>query len=93
MKAGIFTEEQIVALLQNAQKGEKTVEELCRDLGCSTASFYTWKKRYGDASGDGRSDEMRNAGASRGFFLERSREVFCRVLRCVAILCKRGMSV
>jgi len=26
------------------------VEELCNDLGCSTASFYTWKKRYGDAS-------------------------------------------
>ena len=50
MKAGTFTEEQIVALLQDAQKGEKTVEELCRDLGCSTASFSLWKKRYGDAS-------------------------------------------
>ena len=50
MKAGTFTEEQNVTLLQDAQKGEKTVEELCRDLGCSTASFYLWKKRYGDAS-------------------------------------------
>ena len=50
MKAGTFTEEQIIALLQDAQKGEKTVEELCRNLGCSTASFYLWKKRYGDAS-------------------------------------------
>jgi len=50
MKAGTFTEEQIVALLQDAQKGEKSVEELCRDIGCSTASFYLWKKRYGDAS-------------------------------------------
>ncbi|WP_407542361.1 transposase [Deinococcus radiomollis] len=50
MKAGTFTEKQIVALLQDAQKGEKTVEELCRDLGCSTASFSLWKKRYGDAS-------------------------------------------
>ena len=39
MKAGTFTEEQIVSLLQDVQKGEKTVEELCRDLGCSTASF------------------------------------------------------
>ncbi len=38
MKAGTFTEEQTVALLQDAQKGEKTVEKLCRDLGCSTAS-------------------------------------------------------
>ncbi len=63
MKAGTFTEEQIIALgmnppdnqgafhlLQNAQKGEKTAEELYRDLGCSNASFYLWKKRYGDAS-------------------------------------------
>ena len=33
MTAGTFTEEQIIALLQDAQKGEKTVEELYRDLG------------------------------------------------------------
>jgi putative transposase len=26
------------------------VDELCRNLGCCTASFYLWKKRYGDAS-------------------------------------------
>ena len=50
MKASTFTEEQIVALLQDAKKGEKTVEELCCDPGCSAASFYLWKKRFGDAS-------------------------------------------
>ena len=39
MKAGTFIEKQIIALLQDAQKGEKTVDELCRNLGCSTVSF------------------------------------------------------
>ncbi len=62
MKAGTFTEEQIVTLLQDAQKGEKTVEELCRDLGCSTASFYLWKKRYGDASVAGVAPLLRSSG-------------------------------
>ncbi len=52
MKTRQFTEDQIVKLLQDAKKGEKPVEELCRDLGCSTASFYAWKKKYGDTSPD-----------------------------------------
>ncbi|WP_157468915.1 transposase, partial [Deinococcus murrayi] len=28
------------------------MEELCRDLGCSTASYYAWKKKYGDTTVD-----------------------------------------
>ena len=47
-----FSEEQIVKLLQDAKKGEKSVEELCREAGCSTASFYTWKAKYGDTTVD-----------------------------------------
>ena len=52
MKTRQFSEDQIVKLLQDAKKGDKSVEELCRDLGCSTASFYAWKKKYGDTSVD-----------------------------------------
>lgn len=52
MKTRQFSEDQIVKLLQDAKKGEKPVEELCRDLGCSTASYYAWKKKYGDTSPD-----------------------------------------
>lgn len=52
MKTRQFTEDQIVKLLQDAKKGDKSVEELCRDLGCSTASFYAWKKKYGDTNVD-----------------------------------------
>ncbi|MFW8628548.1 transposase, partial [Deinococcus sp. ME38] len=50
MKTRQFTEVQIIQLLQDAQKGDKSVEELCRDFGCSPASFYAWRKKYGDTT-------------------------------------------
>ncbi|MFD2609175.1 transposase [Deinococcus taklimakanensis] len=52
MKTRQFNEDQIIKLLQDAKKGEKPALELCRDLGCSTASFYACKKKYGDTSPD-----------------------------------------
>lgn len=52
MKTRQFSEDQIIKLLQDAKKGDKPVEELCRDLGCSTASYYAWKKKYGDTTAD-----------------------------------------
>ena len=52
MKTRQFSEDQIINLLQNAKKGDKPIEELCRDLGCSTASYYAWKKKYGDTNVD-----------------------------------------
>ncbi len=47
MKAGQFTNEQIVAILQAAEKGDKPVTELCKEKGISEATFYTWRKRLG----------------------------------------------
>lgn len=52
MKTRQFSEDQIIKLLQDAKKGQKPIDELCRDLGCSTASFYAWKKKYGDTTPD-----------------------------------------
>lgn len=40
MKAGQFTDEQIVAILQEAQKAEKPINELCKEKGVSEATFY-----------------------------------------------------
>jgi len=39
------TEEQIIAALKQYESGEK-VADICRKLGISQASFYTWKKQY-----------------------------------------------
>ena len=51
MKRKRFTEEQIIAVLKENEAGAK-VDELCRRHGISSATFYTWRKKYGgmDAS-------------------------------------------
>lgn len=47
MKAGDWSNEQIVLLLQEATRGDKTITELCREKGVSEATFYTWRKKFG----------------------------------------------
>lgn len=45
MKKSKFTEEQIAFALHQAQTGT-SVEEVCRKVGISQATFYAWKKKY-----------------------------------------------
>ena len=47
MKAGQFSDEQIVAILQEALRGEKPIATLCREKGISEATFYAWRKKFG----------------------------------------------
>ena len=47
MKKSKFTEAQIAYALRQAESGTP-VPAVCRQLGCSEASFYVWKKRYGN---------------------------------------------
>lgn len=42
-----FSEEQIVAILREGQPGEKTVEQLCREHGIATPTYYGWKRKCG----------------------------------------------
>lgn len=46
MKKTKFTEAQIVFALKQADTGV-SVQEVCRKLGISEATFYNWKKKYG----------------------------------------------
>ncbi len=46
MKKSKFTESQIVFALKQAETGTK-VEEVCRKMGISEATFYNWKKKFG----------------------------------------------
>jgi putative transposase len=39
------TEERIVAA-STAQEGGESTKEICRRMGISTATFYSWKKQY-----------------------------------------------
>jgi putative transposase len=45
MEESKFTEPQIVFALQQAESGV-TVAEVCRKLGISEATFYSWNKKY-----------------------------------------------
>ena len=46
MKKSKFTEEQIAFALKQAESGT-SVEEICRKMGISQATFYAWRKKYG----------------------------------------------
>ncbi len=46
MKKTRFTETQIVKAIKEHDNG-RNAQELCRELGISTAAFYKWRQRYG----------------------------------------------
>lgn len=47
MKRTRFSEEQIAFALRLADSGTPVVD-VCRQIGESEATYYTWKKKYGD---------------------------------------------
>ena len=47
MKKSQFTEEQVPYALRQAEGGT-TMKDVCRSLGITQATFYIWKKKYGD---------------------------------------------
>lgn len=46
MKKSKFTESQIVFAIKQVETGTR-VDEVCRKMGISEATFYNWKKKYG----------------------------------------------
>ena len=46
MKKTRFTDTQIVKAIKEHDNG-RNAQELCRELGISTAAFYKWRQRYG----------------------------------------------
>jgi putative transposase len=47
MKRSRFTEEQITFALRQAEAGSP-VADVCRQMGILEATFYVWKKKYGN---------------------------------------------
>ena len=43
----IYSDEQIVGFVREAEKTEVTIAEFCRQKGFNEATFYKWKKRFG----------------------------------------------
>ena len=47
MKKSRFTEEQILFALKQGDAGQP-IADVCRQMGISEATYYNWKKRYGN---------------------------------------------
>jgi putative transposase len=47
MKKGQFSQEQVIRLLQEAERGEKTVAAVCKEQGITQTTYYRWRRQYG----------------------------------------------
>jgi len=50
MKTNQHTAEQIVKILEQAERGEQTIGAVCRERGITETTFYRWPKAYGGMS-------------------------------------------
>lgn len=47
MKQKQFSDEQIVSILQEAERGEKSISAICRETGIADVTFYRWRAKFG----------------------------------------------
>jgi putative transposase len=47
MKTNQFSPEQIIKILQQAERGEQPISALCREHAISETTFYRWRQHYG----------------------------------------------
>ena len=46
MRKPKLTDEQIVAVLREAERGEKTIIEICKKASVTEQTFYRWRKKF-----------------------------------------------
>jgi putative transposase len=50
MKTNTHTPEQIIKIIEQAEKGEQSIAAICREHGIAENTFYRWRKAYGGMS-------------------------------------------
>ena len=50
MKRKQFSSEQIVSILHEAERAEKSIKEICRIHNITETTFYRWRRLYGGMS-------------------------------------------
>jgi putative transposase len=48
MRKPKLTDEQIVTLLREAERGENTITEICKKAGVSEQTFYRWRNKFSE---------------------------------------------
>lgn len=52
VKQSRFSEEQIVRILAEAERSDRTVRQVCQAHGISENTLYTWRRRFGGMKTD-----------------------------------------
>lgn len=47
MKASQFSDEQIVQILQEAERGDQSIGAICRAHSITETTFYRWRRKFG----------------------------------------------
>jgi putative transposase len=47
MKQNQFSQEKIISILHQAEAGQTSIRDLCREHGITETPFYRWRKLYG----------------------------------------------
>jgi len=47
MRKSKLSDEQIVTVLREAERGETTIIEVCRKVGVTVQTFYRWRNKFG----------------------------------------------
>ena len=50
MQTNTHTPEQIIKIIEQAEKGEQSIAAICREHGIAENTFYRWRKAYGGMS-------------------------------------------
>lgn len=50
MKTSTHTPEQIIKIIEQAEKGEQSIAAICREHSIAENTFYRWRKAYGGMS-------------------------------------------
>ena len=50
MKASQFSPEQIIQILQQAERGDQSIGAICRAQGIAETTFYRWRNQFGGMS-------------------------------------------